>query len=296
MEYRRSPHDEENRRRRRKKQKIRRLILLVQAILVVALAVVMVVVITKVANIKDGTDASSSDVSVTSGDTGNTGDSSNSGNNGNSSDTTRGDPDLIAEAEKWYLLLVNPDNSVSKDFIDSVNLSEINSAYRYDGESCKYLDSRITKYFENMCKAAKDDGVKLWSVSAYRKYEKQVTLFNNKVNRLKSSGMDDATARIEAAKVVAIPGTSEHHLGLAVDINSVEESFEKTAAFRWLQENAADYGFIMRYPKDKQDITKIIYEPWHYRYVGVEHAKAMNELDMCLEEYIEYLKSGGTVR
>ena len=79
----------------------------------------------------------------------------------------------------------------------------------------------------------------------------------------------------------------------AVDIISVEESFEDTAEFAWLQENAEDFGFIMRYAKDKQDITKIIYEPWHYRYVGVEHAKAINDLGMCLEEYIEYLKSGG---
>ena len=83
-------------------------------------------------------------------------------------------------------------------------------------------------------------------------------------------------------------------MGLAVDINSVEVSFEDTKAFRWLQENAADYGFILRYPKDKQSITKIIYEPWHYRYVGVKHATAMNELDMCMEEYIEYLKSGAS--
>ena len=68
------------------------------------------------------------------------------------------------------------------------------------------------------------------------------------------------------------------------------ENFEKTAQFKWLSENAENYGFILRYPKDKTNITEIIYEPWHYRYVGVEHAKKMNQLGMCLEEYIEYLE------
>ena len=105
--------------------------------------------------------------------------------------------------------------------------------------------------------------------------------------------MTRAEAEKKAATIVALPGTSEHHLGLAVDINSVETSFEDTAAFRWLQENAENYGFILRYPKDKQEITKIIYEPWHYRYVGVEHAKTINGLGMCFEEYVEYLSNGG---
>ena len=145
-----------------------------------------------------------------------------------------------------------------------------------------------------MCKAAADDGVTLISVSAYRSYNYQNTLYKNRVERCKrEEGLDDEAAKKKAATIVAVPGTSEHHLGLAVDINSVETSFENTAAFRWLQKHAADYGFIMRYAEDKQAITKIIYEPWHYRYVGVEHAKAMGELGMCMEEYIDYLKSGG---
>ena len=76
---------------------------------------------------------------------------------------------------------------------------------------------------------------------------------------------------------------------------ALEESFENTKAFRWLQEHAEDYGFVMRYPKDNKNVTKIIYEPWHYRYVGVEHAKAMNDLGLCMEEYLEYLSNGGTL-
>lgn len=78
-------------------------------------------------------------------------------------------------------------------------------------------------------------------------------------------------------------------MGLAVDFNDAETTFESTKAFSWLKQNAEDYGFIMRYPKDKEDITKITYEPWHWRYVGKDNAKEMNRLGMCLEEYVEYL-------
>ena len=92
-------------------------------------------------------------------------------------------------------------------------------------------------------------------------------------------------------RIINKPGTSEHNLGLAVDFNYVDYSFEETKGFRWLQENAEDYGFILRYRKDKESITKVDYEPWHWRYVGVENAKKINELNMCLEEYIDYLKT-----
>ena len=82
------------------------------------------------------------------------------------------------------------------------------------------------------------------------------------------------------------PGSSEHNLGYAMDIVCVEEYFEDSKQFKWLQKNAADYGFILRYPKDKQNITKVTYEPWHWRYVGVEAAKAMKSSNLCLEEYM----------
>lgn len=87
------------------------------------------------------------------------------------------------------------------------------------------------------------------------------------------------------------PGASDHNLGLAVDFNNVDNDFENSKAYKWLSENAEDYGFILRYPKDKVSITGIEYESWHWRYVGKEHAKKMNELDMCLEEYVDYLKN-----
>ncbi len=281
MEYRRSPHDEQLRERRRKKQKMRTTVIFVQFVIILILAVSLIVVCAKYNNLKNETDKFN-DSSVASSYTDN-----------ESGSLTDEQLSMIAETEKWYMMLVNPDNSVSKEFIDSVELKTIAKAYRGTKESAKYLDTRVIEHYEAMCKAASDDGIALWACSAYRDYEYQQGLFNNRVARFKNQGLSDSEAKVEAAKVVAIPGTSEHHLGLAVDIISVEESFENTKEFRWLQENAADYGFIMRYPKDKQDITKIIYEPWHYRYVGVEHAKAINELGYCLEEYIEYLKRGG---
>jgi len=97
-------------------------------------------------------------------------------------------------------------------------------------------------------------------------------------------------ARKLTLQVINEPKTSEHNLGLAVDFNYVNEEFDETKAFEWLQENAEDYGFILRYRQDKEDITKVDYEPWHWRYVGVENAKEINRLDMCLEEYVEYLQ------
>ena len=94
-----------------------------------------------------------------------------------------------------------------------------------------------------------------------------------------------------ADRAVQKPGYSEHNTGLAMDFNTVNDSFKNTNTYAWLMEHAEDYGFVLRYPEDKEDITGIMYEPWHFRYVGVEHAKKMNELHMCLEEYIEYVRS-----
>ncbi len=266
--------------RRRKARQLRRLVIIIQFVVIIILAISLIVVSTKYNNLKSQTDLQNS----------------GSVNSNSTSSYTDEQLGMMAEAHKWYLKLVNPDNSISKEFIDSVELKIIAEAYRGTKESAKYLDKRVVEYYESMCKAATKDGFDLWAVSAFRTYEYQEQNYNRKVNELKRTGKSEEVAKSEAAKVVAIPGTSEHNLGLAVDILSVDESFENTAEFRWLQQNAANYGFILRYPKDKQSITKIIYEPWHYRYVGVEHAKEINRLGMCLEEYIEYLQNGGIVK
>lgn len=119
----------------------------------------------------------------------------------------------------------------------------------------------------------------------------QEGLFNDKINTYMKQGKTREDAEKLTLQTINRPGTSEHNLGLAVDFNYVNYSFENTNGFKWLQKNAENYGFILRYRKDKEDITKVDYEPWHWRYVGVEHAKKINELDMCLEEYINYLKN-----
>ena len=140
------------------------------------------------------------------------------------------------------------------------------------------------------------DGVTVWMQSGYRSVKYQTSLYERKTKYYLDKGYDNATAREKAAAVVNPPGYSEHNCGLAADLNSPEhtgldEGFEKTAAFRWLCEHAGDYGFILRYPKDAEDKTEIIYEPWHWRYVGVENAAKINASGLCFEDYIETLQS-----
>ena len=138
---------------------------------------------------------------------------------------------------------------------------------------------------------ARSDGANLILVSSTRTMDEQRALYNNKVNRVMEANPDYTRkqAEIEAAKAVAIPGTSEHQLGLAVDFNSTEDSFRNTKEFAWLQENCWDYGFIYRYPDDKTDTTGIIPEPWHYRYVGKENAKRIKTSGKVFEEYLAAL-------
>ena len=139
------------------------------------------------------------------------------------------------------------------------------------------------------CRAA---GLSPLICSSYRTWALQEELYENKVQRLIAEGYDEETARWEAGTVVAVPGTSEHQLGLAVDIvdinnQNLDESQEDTAVQKWLMEHSWEYGWILRYPCDKSDITGIIYEPWHYRYVGKEAAQEIHTLGVCLEEYLK---------
>ncbi len=191
----------------------------------------------------------------------------------------------VSQDDLWKLRLANGENVLPADF--TVETGLITPAYARDqGMS---FDARAVGELNNMLAAADRDGVNLLVISCFRTLTKQTNLYKAEVQKWLNQGYSEADAKAKAGTIVAVPGTSDHNLGLAVDLNSVEESFENTDQFMWLQQHAAEYGFVMRYPKDKQDITNIIYEPWHYRYVGVEHAKKMNELDMCLEEYVEYL-------
>ena len=175
--------------------------------------------------------------------------------------------------------------------------------YTFDTKECgsatavnKTLQTAACDAFLSMQKAAAADGVTVWMQSGYRSVKYQTSLYERKTKYYLDKGYDNATAREKAAAVVNPPGYSEHNCGLAADLNSPEhtgldEGFEKTAAFRWLCEHAGDYGFILRYPKDAEDKTEIIYEPWHWRYVGVENAAKINASGLCFEEYIETLQS-----
>lgn len=186
------------------------------------------------------------------------------------------------EIDDWRLVLVNFENELPDDF--KVELSNI--------DKTRQFDSRAIGYLNQMMKALKDDGIKgVWVQSAYRSPEYQNELYNEKIEEVMSQNVTKEDAEEYTAKLINKPGTSEHNLGLAVDFNYVDEEFDKTEGFAWLIKNAENYGFILRYEEDKQNITKVSYEPWHWRFVGIEHAKKMNELDMCLEEYIEYLKT-----
>lgn len=118
----------------------------------------------------------------------------------------------------------------------------------------------------------------------------KASVLDRAVQRRMADGMTYENAYEDARITIQAPGYSEHHTGLAVDFNDVEDDFRETEAYTWLQEHAAEYGFVERYPKGKESITGIDYEPWHYRYVGKEHAQRMNELNMCLEEYVAFLK------
>ena len=181
--------------------------------------------------------------------------------------------------------------------------SKMPDDYTFDTKECgsatavnKTLQTMACDAFLEMQKAAAADGVTVWMQSGYRSVKYQTSLYERKTKYYLDKGYDNATAREKAAAVVNPPGYSEHNCGLAADLNSPEhtgldEGFEKTAAFRWLCEHAGNYGFILRYPKDAEDKTEIIYEPWHWRYVGVENAAKINASGLCFEEYIETLQS-----
>ena len=150
------------------------------------------------------------------------------------------------------------------------------------------LDYRVAPYYQAMYDAAKADGITLTPVSGYRSYERQTNNFENRIKENMNAGLDRKEATIKAATVIMVPGSSEHNAGLAMDICSLSDSFENTKEFEWLSENAADYGFILRYPKDakSKEITGVVYEPWHYRFVGIDTAKDIKAKGVTLEEYL----------
>ena len=196
-------------------------------------------------------------------------------------------------------MLVNADHPVDEYFVpaDLVYLKDVLDKKLVTIKYKKTQGVRTAvEALQTMLEAAKEDKITKWQISAgYRTWDDQVKLLNAKISsyRKKNKDWSSSKARRAALKSVAEPGCSEHHLGLAFDINvKGAKTFSSTKQYKWLKENCWDYGFIMRYTKEKEKITGFTAEAWHIRYVGVNHAKYMQEHDLCLEEYIEGIEEG----
>lgn len=184
----------------------------------------------------------------------------------------------ITDAEKWNLAIINtkyplPD-SYAPTLSNAINGSNIQ------------LDSRVSEHYAEMYAAAKLSGCVLTPYSGYHTYALQENTFNRKVNFYVNKGMSAEEANQKASAQVLPAGCSEHNAGLAMDIVSASSDFINTKEYKWLCENAHNYGFILRYPEDKTAITGMNFEPWHWRYVGTQAAKEMKEKNQCLEEYL----------
>ena len=205
-----------------------------------------------------------------------------------SQEATSSEPEIITtptgvelDANFGRLLLINGKNPLPEDYDTNVReyLVEIDEKYRNNNNVTK-IHRDVYPYITAMVAAAQADGVDLRVWSPFRDYNTQNILFQRQVDKV---GGDEA----KAATVVARPGTSEHNTGLCADFNMADDAFENTKMYTWMCENAEDYGFILRYPKSKEDVTGVIYESWHWRFVGINNAKEINRLGVTLEEYIE---------
>ena len=192
----------------------------------------------------------------------------------------------LVPTSDWNLTLVNPWTPLPAGHTITVT-------HLRGGQS---IDQRCYPALQAMMDACRAAGHAPVICSSYRSHSKQEALFAGKVQRLMAAGYDAEEADQKAATVVARPGTSEHELGLAVDIvdasyQQLDEGQAFTPVQQWLMEHCWEYGFILRYPDGKSDLTGIIYEPWHYRYVGVETAQALQKSGQCLEEYLQAAKA-----
>jgi len=223
-----------------------------------------------------------------------TGDTSESAGQSNLSEEERNELELIqslpeeSDTDDWNLILVNNENPLPEDF--NVETTEV-----ADGES---IDSRIVENWEQWDEKALENSFSLSLISGYRTVDHQESNFNSQLQAYISEGDSEEEAYEKTARYYAIPGESEHHTGLAVDIldtdwmaqgRSLEEEYETQESQHFLEDTMTEFGFILRYPEDKEEITGIGYEPWHFRYVGRENAEFMVGNNLALEEYIELL-------
>lgn len=190
-------------------------------------------------------------------------------------------PEGPEKGSDWRLILVNSDNYLPDDF--EIELEQLRG-----GQS---VDKRCYPDLQRMMDDCRAQGLEPLVCSSYRSVERQEELFAAETEMFEAQGYSKEKAYSLAAAQVAVPRTSEHHTGLALDIvdannQILDDTQADTPAQKWLMENCFNYGFILRYPANKQDITGIIYEPWHYRYVGEETAREIHSGGLCLEEYL----------
>jgi LAS superfamily LD-carboxypeptidase LdcB len=194
-------------------------------------------------------------------------------------------PELYPDVNigEWQYRLVNAGHLLDRSY--APELTEL--------ENGQYFDSRAVDALKSFIEAARGEGLTVYLRSSYRPYATQESLYNNKIAQLQSwYGYDYDKAAEEARKIVAYPGSSEHQLGLACDIvdgyyEYMNETLADTALLQWMGSHCAENGFILRYPKDKVETTGVMYEPWHFRYVGSEAAAYIMETGICLEEFCE---------
>ena len=169
----------------------------------------------------------------------------------------------------------SPETVDSPTYIQGIMV--VNKTYALPKNYAKGVDPEAKAALDKMFADAKKDGLTFWIASGYRSYDRQYTVYNNYVAKDGQAAADRYSAR---------PGHSEHQTGLAFDLNELTEAFGDSPQGKWLAENCHKYGFIIRYPKNKEHITGYMYEPWHVRYIGVDNATAVYESGLCLEEYL----------
>ncbi len=192
-------------------------------------------------------------------------------------------PSDVLVSENWALTLINKKYPLNKNYSPS-------TAVVIEGSSVT-ADVRVAEAYRLMYNAALTEDVILTPYSGYCGYQRQKTIYDNKVQAFLLQGLSEEEAKQSAEKRVEPAGCSENGAGLAVDIISASAGFSSTEEYKWLVANAHNYGFVLRYPEDKTDITGMIYQPWHWRYVGVEVATEMKEQNLCLEEFLGAVNS-----
>ena len=285
-----------NTKRRRKNRRLRRLVAVLLLLAVVILVIVLLVRLrgrvelssgdvppsgttatTSVSATGEGTAAVPSGTDTTAGTTATAGTTTKPTT---SSGIGAGNSYVQPAGAAWNLVLVNDWNAVPDSYESETEMYWIGD---------QRLDKRIQSAVSELLAAGSAYNIRV--VSGFRDQAHQARLYNNEVQKWVNTGMSQADAQIKAATIVKQPGHSEHNLGLAMDLGGsgnekLEEDFEETEAFRWLIAHCAEYGFILRFPKDGEDQTGVTYEPWHYRDVGKEAAKEIMERGITLEEYL----------